>query len=134
MIQNSVGTSYIDEFPDPRSVIDHIEPEFDLRARGLRYIEVLEAFATYIGDGLNAGDLRAATTAFWSASYAIGLSCCNGMNIEQCSATLGVESAVILTAARTFVAANHLKPPRHMASSNGSGNVNGRNGDSAPAL
>ncbi len=138
MISAQVSDNWtpVESVPDPRSVIDHLEPELDVRAVSLQYIRVLEAFAAQIGDGLTTGDIRTANTAFWGSAYGLGLSICSGVSISEQSAKSGVSVSAVSEAARTFVEVNGLKPPRHMidarltevAASNAS------NGNSPPSL
>lgn len=101
---------------DQRTPIDYIEPEVDVRNAGLRYIRVLEAFATRIGDALSTGDIRTANTAFWGGAYGLGLSICGDLSMTKRASFVGVTRATISKAAQAFVTDNGLSPSFYMKS------------------
>lgn len=101
---------------DQRTPIDFIEPELDVRNASLRYIRVLEAFATRIGDALSTGDIRAANTAFWGSAYGLGLSVCGEISMTSRAQYVGVTRATISKVAQSFVTDNGLPPSFYMKS------------------
>ncbi len=102
---------------DQRTPIDYIEPELDVRSASLRYIRVLEAFATRVGDALRTGDIRSANTAFWGSAYGLGLSICSGVSMTERASHVGVTRATISKTAQSFVTDNGLSPSFYMKSS-----------------
>ena len=102
---------------DPRTPIDYIEPELDVRNASLRYIRVLEAFANRVGDALKTGDIRTANTAFWGSAYGLGLSVCGEVSMTSRAAHVGVKRATISKVAQSFITDNGLPPSFYMKSS-----------------
>lgn len=101
---------------DQRTAVDYIEPEIDVRSASLRYIRVLEAFATRVGDALRTGDIRSANTAFWGSAYGLGLSICGGTSMTERAIHVGVTRATISKTAQSFVTDNGLQPSFYMKS------------------
>ncbi len=101
---------------DQRTPVDYIEPELDVRNASLRYIRVLEAFATRVGDALRTGDIRSANTAFWGSAYGLGLSICSGISMTERASHVGVTRATISKTAQSFVTDNGLPPSFYMKS------------------
>ena len=99
-----------------RTPVDMIEPQLDVRNASLRYIRVLDAFASRIGDALIQGDIKAARTAFWGGAYALGLQCCDNVSMTRCASFVGVTRATISKAAQSFVTDNGLNPSFYMKS------------------
>ena len=135
------------------SPLDDIEPQelhSDLvRDARIQTVRLLNAFGNVIERTLTDPNvnLTRVRTAFWGASYALGLNCCAGVSMTQRAASLNIERATISKAARNFVTANSLPPSYYMkleaasdsyreariqiviASNNGNGsNGNGSNG------
>lgn len=101
---------------DQRTPIDYIEPELDVRNASLRYIRVLEAFATRVGDALSTGDIRSANSAFWGSAYGLGLSICGEVSMTKRASFVGVTRATISKVAQSFVTDNGLPPSFYMKS------------------
>jgi len=80
----------------------------------MRYVDVLEGFASRIESGIVHGNLRSVSVAFWSAAYGLGLKCCGGVSMTERAGQLGVRRATISKGAKKFVESNGLTPSFYM--------------------
>jgi hypothetical protein len=80
----------------------------------MRYLDVLEGFASRIESGIIEGNPRSIAVAFWSASYALGLKCCGGVSMTDRAKQLGVRRATISKGAKKFIESNGLSPSFYM--------------------
>ncbi len=101
---------------ESRTAVDYIEPLSDGRSEYQRYVQVLQAFATRIGDALKTGDMRSANTAFWGCAYGLGASVCGGVSMTERASHVGVTRATISKTAQSFVTDNGLQPSFYMKS------------------
>jgi hypothetical protein len=109
---------------DYKSPDQCLEPILDAREAGMRYIDVLNAFADHIEASLTEGNLRSVQVSYWTVCFAVGLKRCGGMAMTERERQLGVRHGTIAKGAKAFIELHGLSPSCFMRNGNGANGAN----------